>query len=87
MHKEKQKISCPTFKKQEPIIKNITDKINMAKQMQEKARFAEELENEVDVILSCTDYKEESLECKNCHIIAKLRKKTANLIIKTRKLG
>lgn len=87
MHKEKQKISCPTFKKQEPIIKNITDKINMAKQMQEKARFAEELENEVDVILSCTDYKKESLECNNCHIIAKLRKKTANLIIKAKRLA
>jgi len=52
----------------------------------EKAGFAEELEKEVDVLLSCPDYKGESLDCKNCHFIANLRKKTSNLIIKAKRL-
>ncbi len=81
------RINCPTFQKQEPIIKDITDKINKAKAVQEKARFAEELEKEVDVLLSCPDYESQSLDCKNCHFISNLRKKTSNLIIKAKKLG
>lgn len=87
MHKKKQKISCPTFQKQETILRNITDKINMAKQIQKKARFAEELQKEVEVLLSCPDHDGNKLDCKNCHFIANLRKKTANLIIETKKLG
>lgn len=88
MHKEeKVRISCPTFQKQEPVIGNITDKINKAKDVKEKAKFATELQKEVDVLLSCTDYKEESLDCKNCRFIANLRKKTTGLIIKAKKLA
>ncbi len=79
-------ISCKTFQKQELVIKDITDKINQAKGVQEKARFAEELQREVDVLLSCPDYDGKSLDCKNCHFITNLRKKTANLIIKAKKL-
>ena len=88
MHKEeKAKISCSAFQKQEPVIKDITDKINKAKGVQEKAKFAEELQKEVNVLLSCADYKGETLDCKNCHFIANLRKKTADLIIKAKKLA
>ncbi|MDP3297899.1 MAG: hypothetical protein Q8N09_10010 [Thermodesulfovibrionia bacterium] len=87
MEENKAKISCSIFQKQEPVIKDVTDKINKAKGVQEKARFAEKLQEEVDVLLSCTDYKSENLDCKNCHFIANLRKKTAGLIIKAKKLG
>ena len=87
MHKEETKISCSIFQKQESVIKDITDKINKSKEVQEKAEFAEELQKEVDVLLSCQDLKSESLDCKNCHFIANLRKKTARLIIKAKKLG
>jgi len=87
MIKEKPNINCPVFQKQEPIIKDITNEINMAKELQKKIRFAEELQKEVGVLLSCLDYDDERLECKNCRFIANLRKKTANLIIKTKKLG
>jgi len=76
------RISCPTFQKQEPVIKDITDKINQAKGVQKKAGFAEELQKEVNVLLSCPDYDKEKLDCENCHFIANLRKKTAGLIIK-----
>ncbi len=86
MHKEELKISCPIFQKQECAIKDITDKINKATGVQEKAGFAEELKKEVDVLLSCPDYESQSLDCKNCHFISNLRKKTSNLIIKAKKL-
>jgi hypothetical protein len=86
MNRSEQKIGCPTFQKQEILIKDITDRINKAKRVMEKAGFAEELEKEVDVLLSCPDYKGESLDCKNCHFIANLRKKTSNLIIKAKRL-
>jgi len=79
-------ISCKTFQKQELVIKDITDKINRAKGAQEKARFADELQKEVDVLLSCPDYDKGKVDCKSCHFIAKLRKKTADLIIKSKKL-
>ena len=86
MEENKSKISCPTFQKQESVIKDITDKINQAKEVQEKARFADELQREVEVLLSCPDYDVKSLDCKNCRFIANLRKKTADLIIKAKKL-
>jgi hypothetical protein len=69
------------------VIKDITNNINLTKGVAGKAIFAGELRKEVDVLLSCTDYKSKSLDCKNCHFIANLRKKTAGLIIKAKKLG
>jgi hypothetical protein len=86
VHKEEPKINCLTFQKQEPAIKEITDEINMAQRVQEKAGFAEELKKEMDVLLSCPDYESQSLDCKNCHFISNLRKRTSNLIIKAKKL-
>ena len=87
MEENKSKISCPTFQKQESLIKDITNKTNQAKVVLEKARFAEGLQREVEVLLSCPDYDGKRLDCKNCHFIANLRKKTANLIIKAKKLA
>ncbi len=79
-------VNCPTFQKQETVAKDITNKINAIEGVKGKAVFAEELWKEVDVLLSCRDYRDASLDCKNCHFIANLRKKTADLIIKAKKL-
>ena len=87
MDKDNPKINCPIFQKQEPIIKELTNNINNAKGVQEKAQFADELQKEVGVLLSCPDYDKEKLDCKNCHFIANLRKKTADIIIKVKKLA
>lgn len=87
MHKEEPRISCPTFHKQEPAIRSITEKINEAKGVQEKAECAEELQKEVKVLLSCPDYDKEKSDCESCHFIANLRKKTADLIIKAKRLA
>lgn len=81
------KISCPAFQRQEAIIRNLTDKINAVKITQEKAIFAWELWKEVDVLFSCQDYKDTSLDCKNCYFIANLRKRTADLIMKVERLA
>ena len=81
------KISCAIFQKQEQEVKALTDKINKAKGVSEKARYAEELQKEVDVLLSCPDYDKGKLDCDSCHFIANLRKKTAGLIIKAKKLA
>jgi hypothetical protein len=69
------------------VIKDITDKINQAKGVLERGRFAEELQKEAEVLLYCPDYDGKSLDCKNCHFISNLRKRTSNLIIKAKKLG
>jgi hypothetical protein len=87
MKENKTKIDCPTFQRQEPVIEDITAKINEAKAVQEKAAFAEELQKVVNVLLSCSDYDEKSVDCKNCRFITGIRKKTAALIIKAKKLS
>ncbi len=86
MEENKTKIRCSIFQKQEVVIKEITDRINKSRVIQEKVKFTLELQKEVDMLLSCPDYDGKSLECKNCHFIANLRTKTANLIIKAKKL-
>jgi ABC-type phosphate transport system ATPase subunit len=78
---------CPVFQKQEPVIKDIIDNINRSKELTEKAKFAEKLQKEVNTLLGCPDYSGKKTDCKNCHCIANLRKKTADLILKVKKLG
>jgi hypothetical protein len=87
MKENKAKINCPTFQKQEPVIESISAKINKDKGAQEKAVSADELQKEVDVLLSCPDYNDKSVDCRNCRLITNLRKKTAALIIKAKKLA
>jgi hypothetical protein len=52
-----------------------------------KAEFAEELQKEVDVLLSCPDYNQGNTDCSNCRFIANVRKKTADVVIKAKKLA
>lgn len=87
MHREEPKINCLAFQRQEGIIRDLTDKINSAKTVQEKAKFAQDLQKEADVLLSCAGYKSESLDCESCHFIANLRKRATNIILKAKKLA
>jgi len=87
MSKEDAGISCSTFQKQELIIKDITAEINNAGGVLEKAEFAEKLQEEADVLLSCPDYNQGNTDCSNCRFIANVRKKTAELLIKAKKLA
>ncbi len=85
MTKEDAKINCAAFQRQEPVIAEITAKINIAKGVLEKAEFAEKLQEEVDVLLSCPDYNKKNEDCGHCRFIANVRKKTTDLIIKAKK--
>jgi len=87
MKKQDSRINCPTFQKQEPVIEDITAKINGAKNVLEKAEFAKKLQEEVGVLLSCPDYDEKNADCSNCRFIANVRKKTVDLVIKVKKLA
>jgi len=87
MHKKRTKIDCARFQEREPVIEEIIGKINMAKAVSEKARFAEELQKVIDILLSCPEYNGKSLDCKNCHFIIRLRERVVNLIMKAKKLA
>ncbi|MEI7481387.1 MAG: hypothetical protein WCK75_03460 [Elusimicrobiota bacterium] len=84
MEKEELGISCPTFLRQETVIKDITEEINQAKGAREKTPFAEELQKAAEMLLTCADYDDKNLDCKNCRFITNLRKRTTALIIKAK---
>jgi len=79
-------IDCEKFQQKEVIIKRLTRKINEASNVSEKAVLANQLLQEVGVLLSCEDYDSKNNNCINCHIVANLRKKTASLILKAKEI-
>lgn len=84
---EEAKINCQTFHKQDNAIKAVTDRINAAEGVQKKAPHAKDLKKELDVLVSCPDYNDKSLDCGNCRFVTNLRMRTANLIIKAERLA
>jgi len=80
-------IRCSIFQKQEPVIKEFTDMLNKANGYQRKVELASDLLRNVDVLLNCSEYNPNTLDCKNCRFISNLRKKAANIVIKARKLA
>lgn len=83
MQETKPEIACLFFFQQESKIRVLTDKINRSKDIGQKARFAEEMAKEVEILLSCQDYDEHSQDCVDCHTISILRRKVDKLILKT----
>lgn len=79
-------INCSIFKKNEPEMKNLTDRINKAGDVSQKIKFAEELLEKVNEQLNCPQYNKDNFECRNCRTISEVRKQTAELIIKMKKL-
>ena len=86
MKESRATMDCPTFQKQESIIKDLTDRINRAEGVSEKAGIAEEMQKEVALLLCCLESDEGKAGCGNCRFIANLRGKTAALIIRAQKL-
>ena len=87
MDKEQNKISCQIFNKQEPAINRITEEINKAPGVPEKAWWAEELLKEVQLLLDCPNHDGAKLDCMDCRTICGLRNRTANLVLKAGKLA
>ena len=83
MQEEKPDIECEIFLQKESEIKFLTNRINLAKTIDEKTRFAEQLASEVKVLLDCENYNEERLDCTACQTVSRLREKMATLILKT----
>ncbi len=83
MQEEKPDIGCEIFLQKESEIKFLTNRINLAKTIDEKTRFAEQLASEVKVLLDCENYNEERLDCTACQTVSRLREKMATLILKT----
>jgi len=80
-----ERIDCPLFQKQEPLMLELANKINTAKGIRNKAKFVKELQKEVGVLLSCHNYKEKDSNCKNCRFVANLRQRISELMIKAKK--
>jgi len=87
MHNHEPSIQCPTYLKLEPEIQKLTESINQAGDVREKAALALELQKEVKVLLECPDYKSDGVECRNCHFLATVRKRVADVIILAQKLA
>jgi len=87
MKKPEQEINCSIFLKREWTIKQLTRDINEAKSISDKADRAMHLKNEVEMLLSCEKYDQKSEDCKNCQTISKMRKQTAELLLKVKELG
>lgn len=79
-------INCSIFKKNEPEMKILTDRINKTGDVSQKIKFAEELLEKADELLNCPQYDKKNIECENCRTISFVRKQTAELVIKMKKL-
>jgi len=65
----------------------IKQKINQGASVVIKAKYAEELSDQVTCLLDCPRYKDQVEDCVNCQLIAGLHKKVAALIIKAKSLS
>lgn len=82
-----EQIRCPKFRAQETVVVRLTQQINAAETVAEKAPKAKELIETVEELLDCGEYEEDSPHCQFCHNFSALRKKTAELILKARWLA
>jgi len=83
------KIQCPIdlFPRQEEKTVRLIREINQAWTAAEKAPWAQELIEAVDVLLTCEQYDQASQDCRLCHNFLELRRKTAALVVKAGRLS
>ena len=72
---------CPKYFSKKKNIEQLTHEINCSKDVNAKAEKAPELIKEADALLSCEEYSKDDQECSECHRIASLKKKTAQIIL------
>lgn len=83
---EDKKIKCAVFQTKNKKIEKLTKAINAVKGVEEKAQLAEKLQEIVDLLLFCKKFDAKNDECKICHLVSNLRKRTVNLIIRVKEL-
>jgi len=77
-------IHCPIglYEKHEGEIARLTAAINRSPTAHEKAQAARDLHQAVAVLLDCSAYDEDNLNCRMCREVATLREKTAAVVEK-----
>lgn len=84
---EQSGITCGKFQTKERFCATLTEQVNAAQSIGEKAARAKELIEVAEELLACEEYEESNVECLYCHSFSLLRKKTAALILKMVSLG
>lgn len=82
-------IQCPInlFQGQEKKMQAIIQEINVSKDINDKASFANELQKEVNVLLECKSYDKDNQNCRTCQTVADLRQKAVEIVLKTAKIA
>ncbi len=83
---ESSTIQCKIHQDNFTAMSVIKQKINHGTTLDIKVKYAEELSDKVNSLINCSQYDDQRQDCKYCHTIAYLHKKTAELIIKAKSL-
>jgi hypothetical protein len=86
-HKATSSIQCEIHKKSIVNMDIVKQQINHEPSVGKKAEYAEALLIMVDDLINCSKYNEQESDCEFCHLYADLNKKTAELIIKAKRLS
>ena len=78
--------ACGIYRKAHPKIQKLTEEINRAADINEKANKAQFLWDEAQALIDC-EKRGTLAVCPACGTINQVRKQTAELILKARKLG
>jgi hypothetical protein len=82
-------LHCPInlFPVQEVEVARLTQTINRTRTAAEKVTWAQALMNAVDVMLGCQAYDEQSPDCRLCRQFARVRRKTAQVVVLAGEIG
>jgi len=76
---------CVKLKEMTKSIEGLTQEINLATDINDKASHAVELRGLVESLLTCEEFDEKYQECVNCHRVANLRKNVSTIILQISK--
>jgi len=89
MHSQKEtsKIQCDIHQENFAAMDVIKQQINHESSVDKKAKYAETLLERVACLIDCPKYNDQESDCEYCHVFAALNKRTAELIIKAKRLS
>jgi len=76
-----EKINCPEFLKKYNRLLDNKQKANRSVRGIEKAIYAEDFEEGINELLDCGKYDPLAMDCLNCRIVAKIQKKSAEIML------
>lgn len=84
---ENSTIQCNIHQENYAILNEIKRKINQGTSIGIKAKYAEELSDQVTCLTDCAQFNDQKLDCNYCRLMAGLHKKIAELIISAKRLS